>query len=64
MRKEVGEVTILVNNAGLLSIGEFMTISDERIQKINDVNLLSHFWVSNLVSLMNRVNMLTIYISA
>ena len=64
MRKEVGEVTILVNNAGLLSIGEFMTISDERIQKINEVNLLSHFWVSNLVSLMNRVNMLTIYISA
>ena len=63
MRKEVGEVTILVNNAGLLSIGEFMTISDERIQKINDVNLLSHFWVSNLVYLMNRVNMLTIYIS-
>ena len=64
MRKEVGEVTILVNNAGLLSIGEFMTISDERIQKINEVNVLSHFWVSNLVSLMNRVNMLTIYISA
>ena len=64
MRKEVGEVTILVNNAGLLSIGEFLTISDERIQKINEVNVLSHFWVSNLVSLMNRVNMLTIYISA
>lgn len=45
----IGTVDILVNNAGILAM---MTLEESRpqdIQRIINVNLTSHFWVSELI---------------
>lgn len=42
----VGDVTILVNNAGIVSGKKFMDTSDGLIQKTFEVNTLAHCWVS------------------
>ncbi|XP_071853925.1 epidermal retinol dehydrogenase 2-like isoform X1 [Apostichopus japonicus] len=41
---EVGKVTILVNNAGIVSGRQLLDLSDEDIAKTFDVNTLAHFW--------------------
>lgn len=52
LKKEVenslGHVDILVNNAGLLPLMSLREGSHKDIQKILDVNMASHFWVSRL----------------
>lgn len=52
LKKEVenslGHVDILVNNAGLLPLMSLREGSHKDIQKILDVNMASHFWVSKL----------------
>lgn len=47
VKQEVGTVTILVNNAGIVTGKRFMECSDEQIIKTFDVNALAHFWVSS-----------------
>lgn len=42
----LGPVDILVNNAGLLALLSLSEGSVEDVQRIINVNLLSHFWVS------------------
>ena len=44
--REVGDVTVLVNNAGVLNGKRFMDCSDDMIRRTMDVNVMSHFWVS------------------
>jgi len=44
VKKEVGVVNILINNAGIVSGNMFMDIPDEKIIKTFDVNIMSHFW--------------------
>lgn len=46
VRKEVGKVSIVVNNAGIVTGKRFLDIPDENIQRTFDVNVLAHFWVS------------------
>lgn len=50
LRKDIEEtlgcVDILVNNAGILSKISLLEGSPKDIQKVIDVNLTSHFWVS------------------
>jgi len=41
---EVGKVDILINNAGILNGGPFMQVTDERLELIVDVNMMSHLW--------------------
>ena len=48
MREEVGEVSLLISNAGIISVGEFLKVSDERVQKIIDVYFIAQYWVSDL----------------
>ncbi|KAI5755691.1 hypothetical protein M8J77_019005 [Diaphorina citri] len=48
VRKEVGEVTILVNNAGIMPCKPLNEQKPDVIRKTFDVNVLAHFWVSNL----------------
>ncbi|KAK9505941.1 hypothetical protein O3M35_009896 [Rhynocoris fuscipes] len=43
--KDVGPVTILVNNAGIMPAHRFLDHKPEEIQKIFEVNILSHFWL-------------------
>lgn len=46
VKQELGTVTILVNNAGIVTGKRFMECEDEKIVKTFDVNILAHFWVS------------------
>merc|ERR1712200_262062 len=44
VRKEVGDITILVNNAGIVSGTYLLDTPDQKITKTFDVNVMSHFW--------------------
>lgn len=46
VKKEVGDVTILINNAGIVVGKLFLDIPDEMVEKSFLVNVLSHFWVN------------------
>jgi all-trans-retinol dehydrogenase (NAD+) len=47
VRNQIGEVSVLVNNAGIVNHGKYLLeLSDEEIRKIFDVNILSYFWMS------------------
>ena len=46
MKKEVGDVSILINNAGIVTGRKFMDCPDELIEKSLDVNFKAHIWVS------------------
>ncbi|XP_062936151.1 short-chain dehydrogenase/reductase family 16C member 6-like [Cynocephalus volans] len=44
VRKEVGDVTILINNAGIVTGKLFLDIADHMVEKTFLVNAISHFW--------------------
>ncbi|GAB1867310.1 NADP-retinol dehydrogenase [Camponotus japonicus] len=44
VRKEVGDVTILVNNAGTGFVRTLLNKSADEITRVIDVNLKSHYW--------------------
>jgi len=44
VRREVGHVTILVNNAGVMPVKNILATSTQEIQRTIDVNLMSNFW--------------------
>lgn len=46
VQKEVGDVTILVNNAGVVIGKSFLECPDEEIENSFQVNTLAYFWVS------------------
>ena len=43
---EVGEVSLLVNNAGVVTGKKLLDCTDKDILATFDVNCLAHFWVS------------------
>ena len=43
-KKDVGPVTILVNNAGIVSGTSLLETPDSKIVKTFEVNVLAHFW--------------------
>ena len=43
-KEDVGPVTILVNNAGIVSGSALMDTPDAKIVKTFEVNVLAHFW--------------------
>ena len=43
--EEVGDVTILINNAGIMPCFTFMNHTPEQIKRIFDINVLAHFWI-------------------
>jgi NAD(P)-dependent dehydrogenase (short-subunit alcohol dehydrogenase family) len=46
IEKDIGNVTILVNNAGIMNGFKYLTdLSEAEIRRIFDVNILSHFWL-------------------
>uniref|UniRef100_A0A0C9QY72 Short-chain dehydrogenase/reductase 3 n=1 Tax=Fopius arisanus TaxID=64838 RepID=A0A0C9QY72_9HYME len=45
VKAEVGNVTILVNNAGIMPCKPFLDHTPEDIHKIIDVNVMAHFWM-------------------
>ncbi|EFN68195.1 Epidermal retinal dehydrogenase 2 [Camponotus floridanus] len=45
VKKEVGDVTILVNNAGIMPCHAFLDHTIDEIKRIFDINVLAHFWM-------------------
>ena len=45
VRQDVGEITILVNNAGFLNGGSLLDLKEKDIRRTFDVNILAQFWV-------------------
>ncbi|XP_060098949.1 epidermal retinol dehydrogenase 2-like [Heteronotia binoei] len=44
VKKEVGDVNILINNAGILTGKNFLDIPDNKMDETLDVNFKAHFW--------------------
>ncbi|XP_072525329.1 short chain dehydrogenase/reductase family 16C, member 5a [Salminus brasiliensis] len=44
VRQEVGDVTILINNAGVVTGKKFMDSPDVLIEKTLQINTMAHFW--------------------
>ncbi|NWI33767.1 RDHE2 dehydrogenase, partial [Sula dactylatra] len=44
VKKEVGDVSILVNNAGIVTGKKFMDCPDSLLEKTMEVNIMAHFW--------------------
>ena len=47
VKKDVGDVTILINNAGVVSGKNFKDTPDDKIELTFKVNSIAHFWVSH-----------------
>ncbi|XP_066537939.1 epidermal retinol dehydrogenase 2 [Hoplias malabaricus] len=45
VKREVGDVTILVNNAGIVTGKKFLQCPDSLLQKTMEVNSMAHFWM-------------------
>ncbi|XP_004629221.1 17-beta-hydroxysteroid dehydrogenase 13 [Octodon degus] len=56
VKKEVGDISILVNNAGAIYPADLLSTKDEEIAKTFEVNILGHFWITKalLPSMMKR----------
>lgn len=44
VKKEMGKVDVLVNNAGVVSGKPFLDCEDEQLERTMSVNVLGHFW--------------------
>lgn len=44
VKKDVGDVSILINNAGIVTGKKFMDAPDSLIEKTMEVNSMAHFW--------------------
>ncbi|XP_041102631.1 epidermal retinol dehydrogenase 2 [Polyodon spathula] len=44
VKREVGDVSILINNAGIVTGKKFMESPDSLIEKTVEVNTMAHFW--------------------
>lgn len=46
VKSQVGDVDILINNAGVVFGVEFLNSKDDQIEKTFEVNILAHFWTT------------------
>ncbi|KZC05489.1 PREDICTED: estradiol 17-beta-dehydrogenase 11-like [Dufourea novaeangliae] len=46
VKEEIGKVTILINNAGVVSGMKFLDTPDKLIIRTMEVNVMSHFWTT------------------
>nr|XP_008109227.1 PREDICTED: 17-beta-hydroxysteroid dehydrogenase 13 isoform X2 [Anolis carolinensis] len=46
VKKDIGDVSILVNNAGVITTAKLLSTKDEQIQEMFDVNVLAHYWTT------------------
>jgi len=45
VQETIGKVTMIINNAGVVSGKHFINCSDASIQRTFDVNIMAHFWI-------------------
>ncbi|KAM9678227.1 LOW QUALITY PROTEIN: estradiol 17-beta-dehydrogenase 11 [Trichechus inunguis] len=46
VKAEIGDVSILVNNAGVVYTADLMSTQEPQIEKTFEVNVLAHFWTT------------------
>ncbi|XP_034860455.1 estradiol 17-beta-dehydrogenase 11 isoform X1 [Mirounga leonina] len=46
VKEEIGDVSILVNNAGVVYTSDLFATQDTQIEKTFEVNVLAHFWTT------------------
>ncbi|XP_004390207.1 estradiol 17-beta-dehydrogenase 11, partial [Trichechus manatus latirostris] len=46
VKAEIGDVSILVNNAGAVYTADLMSTQEPQIEKTFEVNVLAHFWTT------------------
>lgn len=46
VQAKVGDVTILINNAGIMPTHSFLEQTKEEIERMMNINVMAHFWVS------------------
>lgn len=46
VKEEIGDVSILVNNAGVVYTSDLFATQDPQIEKTFEVNVLAHFWTT------------------
>ncbi|XP_013773788.1 17-beta-hydroxysteroid dehydrogenase 13-like isoform X2 [Limulus polyphemus] len=44
VQEEVGDVTILINNAGVIHVDPLLNLNSQNIKRTFEVNVFSHFW--------------------
>ncbi|XP_019381877.1 PREDICTED: estradiol 17-beta-dehydrogenase 11-like isoform X1 [Gavialis gangeticus] len=46
VKKEIGDISILVNNAGVITPADLLSTQDHQIEQTFAVNILAHFWTT------------------
>ncbi|XP_039556476.1 estradiol 17-beta-dehydrogenase 11-like, partial [Passer montanus] len=46
VKKDIGDVTILVNNAGVITAADFLSTQEHQIERMFEVNILGHMWTT------------------
>lgn len=49
VKEEIGDVTILINNAGIAFLKSFFNQSPEEIERVINVNVTAQYWASNVL---------------
>ncbi len=49
VRAEVGDVSVIINNAGVFYGGNIQESKDRHVEDTFQINTLAHFWVSNKI---------------
>jgi len=49
VKKDIGDVTMLINNAGIVTGKKFFDLPDDKIELTFQVNSVAHFWVITLI---------------
>ncbi|KAK4818619.1 hypothetical protein QYF61_016590 [Mycteria americana] len=56
VKKEIGDVSILVNNAGVITAADLLSTQDHQVERMFEVNILAHIWTTRafLPTMMNN----------
>ncbi|NWY37239.1 DHB11 dehydrogenase, partial [Sylvia atricapilla] len=46
VKKDIGDVTILVNNVGVITAADFLSTQDHQIERMFEINILGHMWTT------------------
>ena len=56
VKEEVGDVSVLVNNAGIMYGKSILDLKEEEVELSFKINTLAHFWVSRILKLTSLIN--------